>query len=913
MLEKRLWAILFTAACSSQAAPPPPPPAGKAEVSLPKNLKAVRTASGLGAPQDALRKIVGDGCKDGAHQLDIPIVVNDGENDWVFRDPKYTRFMIPFSRAENLRSLDKLAVFNGAGARLPAQFEVLSRWGGPHSDCGSGIRFAYAHVRATPTPTTVEQWRVKSVPDNKGEMSPLSVQDRSGSWLIDTGVARFELPKDRLQGLGKVTVKNASGKWKQVAKPGRFVLEQPDGVFDAAQGKAWKLELERRGPQVVTVLARGHYPSAKNKTPGRKAKDRGLGYTVRIHFYAGASTVRVEHTYFFGVLAGWNATEATRLTQVKRAFLEVPLVEKTKAVYARMNTNILGLPANATARIEQEKRVPKRPDVYYAIRSKGKIVESGGYGWLPFMAAIGSEHYALATIGRMAVRDPQGITWNHKRTALQVEFTSSPIQVGSARGIWSTAAVDFGAGKPDGNRAYAVQQLAERPLLGTPDVRYLNSTETIGPYAVDEDGPGGRFFDLVKNLHESTRDYLQEYRITGIQLWPDLSRDSCKKDGVCDRLKKGYFAGGDNNYWNWSKPGIDEFFRTGNNAFIYDFSLAEALTFAETITIRPYHDLINDSSVAGLAPCYGSGYGWSQEWIEGLNHRRDNCPADYTYNKTLAVAYIASGDGRLADYFEEAGIGVANIWGKVGPKPQPYLEINLKRLSEQRLENLINGAEFSRDAKSNAFLRKKLREYVDHMLGRALIDGHSCDISGKGVDDARKLGVCWSQQAWMLPVSIAWTVRASRLLQHQGLSAWIIKHGEVSAKNHTVLDGSGLPDIAQARSSSGDNNDNGWRTIYSCKTDKKGVVESTCKKATKGENSLYFYANGMVAYLNVHGAVLGSNAKDPNRICKWLPKAYDRALGGMTAASLNGGVWGKSPGQALGMAAETVGALSRCP
>ena len=456
MWTRTSWALLLLA-CTAQTAPPPPP-AVKGPAKKKANVKAVPTSNGVTASAPKLQKVSGDGCSDGAHKLDIPIVVNDGQNDWVFRDPKLARFMVPFSRAENLRSTDKLAVFDGADKRLPAQFEVLSRWDSHPGDCNSPIRFAYAYVSSAPTPSTVAQWRVKHLSSNPGELSPMTVKETADRWVIDTGAARFTLSRKGPDGLGKVEVRKGSG-YVQVAKPGALVLEQPDGAFNAADGGFWKYELERAGPQVVTVLARGHYPSKKNKKPGKKAKDRGLGYTVRLHFYAGSTTVQIDHTYFFGVLAGWNANQATRLTQVKRAYLRVPLVGQPKQLYARMNTNILGLPANAAARIEQEKRTPGRAEVYYAIRSGGKIVESGGYGWLPFMAALTDQHYALATVARMAVRDPQGVTWNAKQKALEVEFTSSPIQVGSARGIWSTAAVDFGLGqarwKPSVRRAAA--------------------------------------------------------------------------------------------------------------------------------------------------------------------------------------------------------------------------------------------------------------------------------------------------------------------------------------------------------------------------------------------------------------------------------------------------------------------------
>jgi hypothetical protein len=140
--------------------------------------------------------------------------------------------------------------------------------------------------------------------------------------------------------------------------------------------------------------------------------------------------------------------------------------------------------------------------------------------------------------------------------------------------------------------------------------------------------------------------------------------------------------------------------------------------------------------VTGLAPCYGSSRGFSGDFIEGLNNRRDNCPADYSYSKTLKVAYLATADRRFVDYFEEAGRGAVNAFGEPPMQPEPYLELNLTRLSEQRLENLANGAEFARDPEASSFLRQKLADYATFMLGRSLIDGHACDTAAP-ICDAR--------------------------------------------------------------------------------------------------------------------------------------------------------------------------------
>lgn len=847
----------------------------------------------LNPPDASVVNVVYDQCPDNPHNLDVPITVNDGSNA-VAREPGVTSFLVPFAVETELYSLNSLTVDDGT-QRLPAQFEALGRWDGHRGDCTKPIRYAYAHVRAVPAPGATATWHVRSDASNQGEPTTMQVTESAAEWRIDTGVARFTVPRGRFRGLTKVELPNGSGGYDVVGElPAGESSFQVDhgGAKSTANLDPWYLELERRGPQTVTVAARGFYAGAGG--------GRDLAYTIRLHFYASSSVVRVEHTYYYGEVAGWGADGLTNTTNVARAWMRVP-VAGASAVIARANTQVQNL-GTQDLLLEQEKRSPSASAVRYRVQSGGANVETGTWADHPFVAVVGPNTYALGTIARMSHRDPQGL--RYAGGELQLDFTSSPIGIGGARGIWSIGALDFGRGTPSAARADAVQLHAERPLLGAPQPAYVNGTKTIGPYATSESRFPNYFAEL-RNLHTRSRDYLRDLRITGIQIWPDLPRNSCYQDFNCDQQRNELYEGGDNNYWNWSKPGVDEFFRTGNNDFLYDFSLGEAYTYVETLAVRTDHDRISDSSVMGLAPCYGDSRGYSGDYREGLNNRRDRCVADYSYSKTVKIAALATGDPRFVDFYEEAAESVINAFGAPPESPEQFLEVTLNRLSEQRLEVLTAGAEFARDPATSTHLRERLRTYVDFMLGRVLINGHSCDVGGSGSNDAKALGSCGSSQAWMMPVGVEWATRASRFLRHPGLTNWIVQHGSTSARNHTVLNGNGLPDYSQA--------DSAWRTTYSCNANGAGVLEGSCAKINGGENDGRFYANGVLSYLNVFGIVLAADPSDPNRVCQWLPAAYDVQVRGLPDLDVNYHIWGKASGQAFGMSAEAVGALTACP
>ena len=517
------------------------------------------------------------------------------------------------------------------------------------------------------------------------------ITEAATAWVIDTGVARFTINRSPFQGLSSVELRDPQGQMVVVSalNPGEsnFILEH-EGQKTTVTMDPWYLQLERPGPQVATVAARGFYADASG--------GRDLAYTIRIHFYEGSGIVRVEHTYYHGAVANAFTDGANNTTLIDASRMRLPLQVAATELRARADQTVHTAGPGAPLELEQEKRGPESPQVRFHLDAEGGNVEQGTWARNPFITAVTPNFHVSATIGRMASREPQALSWEPEG-ALNLEFTSTPMQVGGARGIWSVGAIRFALGAPDDAQADALQLHAERPLLGAPHPSYVNGTGTIGPYAISTTGPYSQYFTLFEDIHQRTAQYLEEFAVTGLQIWPDLPASSCYENFNCDAERNRYYEGGQNNYWNWSKPGIDEFFRTGDNRYIYDFSLGEAITFVETLAYRTDHDRLDDSAVMGLAPCYGSSRGFSGDYREGLNNRRDNCPADYTYDKTLKVAFLATGDRRFVDYFEEAGVSVIGTFGDPPSMTEAFLELNLARISEQRLELMSNAAEFSRD------------------------------------------------------------------------------------------------------------------------------------------------------------------------------------------------------------------------
>lgn len=848
-----------------------------------------------------------DACARAAAKLAVPIAVV--EDFGVPRYPPVLSFPIAFSRDANITSMTGFLAATPDGRPLATQAEVLSRWGDGPGACAAPIRWGYVHVLGEVVPERRSYLQLTHDPRSNAAYGPaIRVEESDAALVIDTGPARFTLDRRKFSGFAKIELDTPNG--RRVLSGGSALIFERDGARGgAAFGKTWSVEVERAGPLVATVAAKGTYAAPDGSKVFR--------YTVRLSFWAGSGAVLFDHTYYNGETTDITAHGGKNRARVDRLYLRVPLSfaanggdRAAPEVIARANEKVHRLRPREVVSVEQDKRSPDRPNVVSSVRVGKENLELGTFADRPMIAAATRDAYAIATLGWMGPRDPQALRFDPKTNALEVDFQSEALFVGGARGVWSKAMLDFGSVVPDlalrGTQLYAH---ATRPLIGTPSTAYLNTTGARGALPSGElGGAFARFDEDVDRIHDTTALYLRRFRITGTQIWPDLARTACQGEG-CAALERGYFEGGDANYWDWSLVELEQFLRTADPVFVHDFALPEAMTMAETISFRPDPGSASDrSSFGGMTPCYGSGRETEDgEWLEGLNHRTGVCPGDYSYNKVHHLAYLLTADRRFTDFFTQGAETAIRMYKDPRTTdPDKWLELSASRTTYQYLEPLLDAAELSRiggDA-ANRRYRDTALAYFDHLAKHALERGHTCHLLGTRTDDPKIKGDCPSDQAWMLPVWIEWVARLARLYQHAPARAWLAEFAKMSAKRYTVRDDRGLPDLSQEQSSGG------WRTMYRCLANARGVDDASCRKVTQIENEGRFYPNGLVAFLNAYGIVLDADPKDPAQICRWLPDAYATALERMD--QLNGYVWGKELGQAFAFTQTTLGAIERC-
>jgi hypothetical protein len=827
------------------------------------------------------------------------------EDEGVQRAPGVFGMPVPFARGAGQRSLAGFHLRSREGERLPFQYEVLSRWGDGPGACDAPIRWAYVWSRAEVPPSGRAYLVLAHEPSEPVPTTAagVAVESRTEDLRIDTGPARFTLSR-RFHGLPAVELRGPDGAWRPsfeapVAPSVGLRVERSKDLASPLSGPLESLEIERAGPVIVTVAAKGRYAYADGVSP--------LRYTVRMSFFAGSTAVQIDHTAYHGVVRSDAPDGANNRQLTDRVALRIPLPAGPLSVTARASRQLHTVTPIASVSVQQDKRTPTRHPVVSAVRHGEQDLELGTFADRPLLAARAGDAWVLATIGWMGPRDPQALRVDPEARHLDVELQSEELFVGGARGVWSRAVLVYGRGPAElgaiGDQAYA---LATRPLVAAPNPAYVNRTGAWSPLPTRSPGGGlGRFDELVDRLHDGTHAALRQLRITGLQIWPDLPRASCTLDGTCEDFTDGYYEGGDNNYWDWSFVELEQFLRTADPAFLHDFALPEAITMAETVSWRPDPDIQARYNFAGFSPCYGGGSGWEGPWMEGLNQRRDKCPGDYSYNRVHKLAYLLSADRRFTDFFEQGADSVARYW----PVPPPlrtaeWRELSATRTTYQYLEQLLNAAEFGRiggDAR-NRLYRDHAVALFEFMRATSLERGHVCILLGSQVSDPKLLGRCESDQAWMLPGFLEWVARLGSFAGHAPARSWLLDHARTTSR--WFADGDG-------RGAVGGSPD-GWHTVYACAAGPSGIRDETCGPVTDIEAGGRFYENGLVAYLAGWGQVLAADPEDPLGICGWLPGALGRALSRLDRSGVNDGVWGKEPAQALHGVTAALGAIEAC-
>lgn len=198
--------------------------------------------------------------------------------DGVDRAPAYCGLSLPAGMMTEPRPV---RLVDDRGTQTPVQTEVLARW----SPAGP-IRWIGLHFTAERGREYFAEFGTDVRAAAKPQQ-PIDVAENENHLLIDTGVARFELPR-RGPLFGKAWLDG-----RQVLRGDAaclLVTDQRGRTADERGGGADESPVvEVAGAQRVIVRRAGTYRTTLGETLGR--------YVVRLTFDAGSPTVRMQHTF----------------------------------------------------------------------------------------------------------------------------------------------------------------------------------------------------------------------------------------------------------------------------------------------------------------------------------------------------------------------------------------------------------------------------------------------------------------------------------------------------------------------------------------------------------------------------------------------------------------------------------------
>ncbi|KPK84906.1 MAG: hypothetical protein AMJ81_04510, partial [Phycisphaerae bacterium SM23_33] len=217
------------------------------------------------------------------------------ERAGVARTGEYVGFGVPIPRAWQVAEPSRLRLRDQAGKPIPAQFEVLARWGGPPGEASRPVKWVLVGCLASVGAGAGQTLLLDAAGPGPAPEKPIRIDTATpGKMTIDTGAAKFELNTSAdFNLLHQVTV--AGRALLQPLSAAEAIRYRPAGKLGVVEGgtpdlkpRATSVKLERAGPLAAVAKVMGSILDESGKAP--------LDFTARMYFTAGRPDVRVDFT-----------------------------------------------------------------------------------------------------------------------------------------------------------------------------------------------------------------------------------------------------------------------------------------------------------------------------------------------------------------------------------------------------------------------------------------------------------------------------------------------------------------------------------------------------------------------------------------------------------------------------------------
>lgn len=409
------------------------------------------------------------------------------ESAGIARTAEIVRSGVPLPRALNVQSTLALALVDGAGQLVPAEFRILARWHAGLTVTTAPIQWLLVTFPATVAANGSATYRVVfdgSSGSNPAPATPLTVTQDGNEFTIDTGAARFVVGGGSGALFDEIRLANNT---RLVS--GSTITAQVDGT-NHAHPTTRRAVLESSGPLSAVVVVEGSY--AMPAVGGG-----GLGSRRRYVFSAGSPVAIVRHSVAWegdrcgaGNLACGGSPNAVRVQQVRDALsLDVAYPAAATAVGAFATTTSGTVNAGQTAAVRQllrqDREDPLAAIVNLAASPTVNAVKADG-GMLAVSSAAGAVAVALNQMHRY---EPQALRiLADGRLAVDLVDTAAAggsAWLGARQGLFATLATGVFASAP--SRATLDRQVwapLNEPLHAWPQAEWFAASEAVEEFPV---------------------------------------------------------------------------------------------------------------------------------------------------------------------------------------------------------------------------------------------------------------------------------------------------------------------------------------------------------------------------------------------------------------------------------------------
>lgn len=390
-------------------------------------------------------------------------------NDQDFAREEVAYSGIPLSQDLAVKNvdLDRLVVVGANNRRIPAQFDVLSRWAGPLSQTSKPIRWLQVSLPVDMEANTNIKFdlRFYDQPEAQPLSDDVSISDSGGGiYVVTTGsnnLAQFQLNNS----LGAIIEAIALGGQQILshssnnAGPSITFVPQKTGQYGSTprtltadqHGSITYFEVSESGPVKTTVLAEGVWSDPTGASlcntfsSNNPAPYESFTYSLALTFFRGKTDIKVQ----FHVRnqcsngRGGSWTDQTFLIDKASYTLDFSTgISPSSAsyYYGGSNSNSVGGPlASGSARtciVEQRKGSgspwKRRARVTHTDTGTAQSAEVFN---APIVAVSNNSFIAAATLGHMRYREPQAL--RVQGSLLSIDVVSERQRVGEGKGLWN--------------------------------------------------------------------------------------------------------------------------------------------------------------------------------------------------------------------------------------------------------------------------------------------------------------------------------------------------------------------------------------------------------------------------------------------------------------------------------------------